>query len=146
DQQLGDPPKPATFSNGILRLGNWNQKVGAAAFDIATSKDGKKLLHISGVNGSSASWRSRLLLSIGQYRVEGYVRTQDAGLGAAGAGVRISGMTAMPVLHGDSEWTMVSFPFEVMEPTREVVVVCELKGNRGEAWFDTSSLKIRRIE
>ena len=49
-------------------------------------------------------------------------------------------------LHGDSEWTMLNFTFDVSEPTREVVLVCELKGNRGEAWFDTSSLKIRRVE
>ena len=83
---------------------------------------------------------------MGQYRFEGYVRTRGAGTGGAGAHLRISGSTPTPVLHGDAEWTMLSYTFEVDDPTREVTLVCELKGNKGEAWFDTSSLKIRKIE
>jgi spore coat protein H len=145
DDQLGKPTKLPNFTNGILRLPDWNERVGAAGFAITNSPDGKKLLHIAGA-GNSASWRTRVVLGPGQYRVEGYVRTRGAGMGAAGAQLRISGVTVMPTLHGDNKWTMLNFPFEVAELTREVTVVCELKGGSGEAWFDTSSLKIRRIE
>jgi len=146
DQQLGEPqPKPAAFVNGVLRVLQWKPG-GNGNFDIATSKDGKKLLHIVASEQNASSWRTKLVLPMGQYKLEGYVRTRMAGAGLNGAHLRISGIQPPPVLHGDSEWTMLSFPFEVLEPAREVTLVCELKGNKGEAWFDTSSLKVRRLE
>jgi hypothetical protein len=149
DQQMIDPPKPAEFANGILRLSGWKPRSmngQVANFDMATSKDGKKLLHVTANGTAGSSWRTTVMLPQGQYRFEGYARTRGAGGGDAGAQLRISGVTSVPPLHGDSEWTMLNFTFGVSEPTREVVLVCELKGNRGEAWFDTSSLKIRRVE
>jgi hypothetical protein len=146
DEQLNSSPKLSTFENGILRLTDWKPyTTSGGQFDLATSTDGKKLLHIV-ATGSSASWRSRVMLPTGQYRFEGYVRTRHAGQGALGAQLRMSGVTALPVLHGDAEWTMLNFNFEIAEPNRDVWLVCELKGSQGEAWFDISSLKIRKIE
>jgi spore coat protein H len=148
DEQLGRRSNKTKFGeDGILRLTEWMPYNGNQNLDLATSKDGKKLLHIVADNGMpSASWRISLPLEMGQYRFEGYVRTRGAGVGGAGAHLRISGATPAPVLHGDAEWTMLGYTFEVDDPTREVTLVCELKGNKGEAWFDTSSLKIRKIE
>jgi spore coat protein H len=147
DEQLNQPRNPAAFTDGILRVTEWSPFNGNPNLDFATSKDGKKLLHIGGDGGlPSASWRTRVLLPMGQYRLEGYARTRGAGIGASGAHLRISGATPMPVLHGDAEWTMLSYTFAVDDATREVTLVCELKGNKGEAWFDTSSLKVRKIE
>jgi spore coat protein H len=147
DQQLGRRSNNPKFTDGILRLTEWAPYNGNQNLDLATSKDGKKLLHIVADNGmASASWRVQVPLEMGQYRFEGYVRTRGAGAGGAGAHLRISGSTPAPVLHGDAEWTMLSYTFEVDDPTREVTLVCELKGNKGEAWFDTSSLKLRKIE
>lgn len=150
DEQLhATPREAAAFKNGILRLADWKPRNvnGTGSFDVATSKDGKKLLHILANNqSSSSSWRTRVLLPPGQYRFEGYGRTRSAGEGSAGAQLRVSGATSVPTLHGDSEWVMLNFEFEVTEPDREIELVCELKGNRGEAWFDTTSLKLRHVE
>lgn len=147
DQQLDKPRNAPKFVDNILRLPDWTPFNGNPNLDFAVSKDGKKLLHIVGDNGgSSASWRLPVQLEPGRYRLEGYVRTRGVGLGGAGAHLRVSGATPTPVLHGDAEWTMVGYTFEVDDPGREVTLVCELKGNKGEAWFDTSSLKLRKIE
>ncbi len=149
DELLTDLPTPANFTNGILRLTGWKPRNvnGVANFDLVSSKDGKKLLHVVANEGSSgSSWRTKAVLPIGQYRFEGYVRTRGAGLGNTGAHLRVSGTQSVPVLHGDNEWTLLNFTFEVFEPTRDVELVCELKGNKGEAWFDTNSLKIRQVQ
>jgi len=150
DRQLGDPPKPAAFVNGIVRLTGWREHDvnGAGNFDISSSKDGKKLLHVTASGQTSASsWRTRLLLTSGRYIFEGYSRTRGAGSGSeSGATLRISGTRRGAVLNGDSQWTMLSFPFEVPEASRDIELICELKGASGEAWFDTTSLKVRRAE
>jgi hypothetical protein len=146
DRQLEGLPKPAEFTNGIFRPNGWPKRNGNGLFEMAMSKDGKKLLHITANGQSSASWRTSAVLPIGSYKFEGYTRTRGAGSGEHGAHLRISGAVATPVLHGDTEWVMLSFPFEVTEPTREVELVCELKGPQGEAWFDTTTLKIRQVK
>jgi spore coat protein H len=45
---------------------------------------------------------------------------------------------------GDSDWTTVTHEFELRQPIADLDILCILSGSTGEAWFDLSSLKIRR--
>ena len=89
------------------------------------------------------------MLEEGAYRVEAKVRTKDvrapSGEPSAGAGLRISGGGVAPELTGTQDWRSVAYPFRVQEGGGEIEVVCELRASRGEAWFDTSSLRVVRL-
>jgi len=136
-------------SNGAARLQGWRPRNNASnnKFDISAGENGRKALHVTAdPNSSTASWRTRIILKPGHYRFEGFAKTHGAGRATDGADLRISGGTPQQQLRGDTDWTKVSFEFEVPEPEGDVELVCELKGTRGEAWFDVNSLKLRRLE
>ena len=42
---------------------------------------------------------------------------------------------------GDTEWTSLDFPFELTNGD-EVDLVCELRADKGEVWFDRDSLRL----
>ena len=48
-------------------------------------------------------------------------------------------------LAGDKEWTTVTHEFELRQPLADVQIQCALQASSGAAWFDLSSLKIRRV-
>lgn len=48
-------------------------------------------------------------------------------------------------LMGDTEWTTVTHEFELRQPLADLQIQCALQGSAGAAWFDLSSLKIRRV-
>jgi len=48
-------------------------------------------------------------------------------------------------LIGDSEWTTVTHEFELRQPLADLEIQCALQASAGAAWFDLSSLKIRRL-
>jgi hypothetical protein len=58
--------------------------------------------------------------------------------------VRISGAQRTAGVTGTGDWQKTQYEFEVAEPTREVVLVCELKASPGEVTFDPESLKLRK--
>ena len=100
---------------------------------------------------SAASWRLRVLLETGRYRLEGSARAvgvvpeKDEKKGE-GAGLRISrsAQARKNKLVGDAPWQNLAYEFEVMEPTDEVDLICELRASRGEACFDLESLRLVR--
>jgi hypothetical protein len=47
-------------------------------------------------------------------------------------------------LNGDNEWTEVSYAFELRQPIADLEILCELRAQKGVAWFDVSSLQITR--
>ena len=61
-----------------------------------------------------------------------------------GAGLRISGSSRPNQLSGDSGWKKITFEFDVPGPSTEVVLVCELRAEKGRAWFDLGSLQLVR--
>jgi hypothetical protein len=150
-------PTPVRFDDaGVAVLTKWQ------VFDIrATGKldqrviaGGIKTLHITaGPEGRcTASWRTRLRLPPGEYVFEGRLRTAgvvplevDTARKGAGAGIRQS--RKEPRLHsfvGDNEWQSADYEFTVPAETDEVVLLCELRAEKGEAWFDLASLKLRK--
>jgi len=151
-QRMIEQPEPKSLEfdpSGVATLTAWrmHNPQGGALLD-KTSESGVRALHIRTSYPGSVSWRSRVLLDAGQYRFEGRLKT--AGVGGyrsergEGAGLRISGLPRPNRMSGDSDWKMVSFNFPVEGFTREVELVCELSAGRGQAWFDLSSLKLRK--
>ena len=97
-----------------------------------------------------ASWRAKVLLPVGTYKLAGKIRT--AGVAAiddspgAGAGLRISGGRRTNQLAGDSAWRTLEHEFEVTAGMREVELVAELRATKGAASFDAASLRLTRVE
>ena len=137
---------------GILPLPAWEPKIemGNPVLTREREKEGKTLLHIATTENCSGSWRTKVLLDGGQYRLEGRVRLQGVKLDAedpkAGAGLRISRRKPGRKLSGDMEWTTTAFDFEVRQDHMDVELVCELRAVQGQAWFDLGSLRLIRRE
>jgi hypothetical protein len=45
----------------------------------------------------------------------------------------------------DTDWTAVTHEFELRQPIADLQIQCALQASAGEAWFDSSSIKIRRL-
>jgi spore coat protein H len=152
DLQLSAPSSELTFGeDGTAKVAGWrprNHQGSGSGFRLASTEDGRQALQITASREASASsWRTRVFLPDGRYRFEGYARTRGVNRnGDSGAALRISGSQTRQVLNGDTGWMLLTFQFDVRESNQDVELVCELKGNRGEAWFDASSLRLRRIQ
>jgi hypothetical protein len=151
DAQLAPQRRVAKFDpSGAAAPAGWEPKLaeGQASHD-RVEKAGRRCLHIrAGPGPCAASWRAAILLPAGSYSFEGRIRVADvtAAAGAAdqGAALRVSGGIVTNRLVKTAGWTAQRFEFQVSEPSREVVLVCELRGAGGEAWFDEESLALRR--
>lgn len=96
-----------------------------------------------------ASWRARVTLPAGRYRLS--ARARAIGVRAladgpgAGAGLRISGSSRDHRLEGDSGWTLLRYEFQVSEALREVELVAELRAAAGQVLFDSGSLQLQKL-
>ena len=154
ERQLNAPePKPLAFdSSGQSRIKNWQiqNDSGSATLDKA-SDSGKETLHILANGQAIASWRAKVLLDAGKYRLVGNVRT--AGLAAMkdakgeGAGLRISGSQEARANHakGDTSWKELQYEFRVPGQD-EITLIAEVRATGGEAWFDLASLKLVKVQ
>ena len=48
-------------------------------------------------------------------------------------------------LTGEHDWATVSHEFELRQPLADMQLQCVLQSTDGEAWFDLSSLRLRRV-
>jgi len=150
-RQLDLPPDPGLASATVAlrtpqRLDGWSPRPqqGRSSLDVDTNAP--PALHLMAHrSGTAASFRTSRSLPAGPYTFEARVRTRSVasqhGMPGRGAGIRISGSDRQHHLVGDSEWTSVKFEFD-LDDDREVEFVAELRADRGEAWFDLSSLRI----
>lgn len=151
DEQLSEPNDDLAFGeDGTAKLAGWRPRLNGGHGSNGATKmnlDGRAALHLlADRDSSAASWRTRIALPRGRYRLEGLGKTQGLSRnGDGGALLRVSGSQNRQMLKGDADWSPLSFSFEVYEAMQEVELICELKGNRGEAWFDAGSLKVRRV-
>lgn len=153
-KQLGiQPMKPVKpDGNGVFKLAKWEPQADAGEPKMSEAADhaGVKSLEINLEKPDRvvASWRSRVLLDAGKYRFEGKVSTKGVvplkEPTGEGAGLRISGSSRPNQLSGDSDWKKVSFEFDVPAAETEITLVCELRAEKGRAWFDLGSLQIVR--
>ena len=47
-------------------------------------------------------------------------------------------------LIGDSDWKPIAYDFELHQPMADLQFLCELRAEKGEAWFDPDSLRLTR--
>ena len=47
-------------------------------------------------------------------------------------------------MSGERDWQLVTHEFKLRQPLADVQIQCALQASSGAAWFDLSSLKIRR--
>jgi hypothetical protein len=151
------PPMSVNFgSNRVAQLTDWRvQNTRQRAVLEKLSEAGRTLLHIDAAADTNcvASWRCRVQLPPGQYHFAALVRTAGVvplGLKdkkGVGAGIRISEFPSARTnsLAGDSKWTRLGFDFEVQAgdiAPRDLL--CELRAQKGEAWFDLHSLTLSK--
>ena len=138
---------------GVAKLAGWQMKVesGEAKLDMEQMQNGQKpALHIKGSRGAKAAWLTRVVLDPGKYVFRGEARSLGVvPLSAepeSGAGLRRSGAKAAKQLLGDAGWGSLEYTFEVRENGSVVDLLCELRGEQGEVWFDADSLRLVRVK
>jgi len=154
DRQLATPMAPVKFDDsGIAMLSHWEPKsdFGHPVLTRDSVQDVKEALRLGTTAGSSVgSWRSKMWLERGRYRVEGKVKTRgivpDIGDSRGGTGLRLANGRIEKYVQATSDWTMVSNEFAVSDPLGEVEILCEFRGAEGEAWFDPQSIKLSRLQ
>jgi spore coat protein H len=153
-QLAQNEPKPLPFTNDIARAFEWRieNQPNIAKLGRTTDSEGRTVLHIFASTNSAGSWRSKILLEGGRYRFEG--RARGSGIVALkedkkgdGAGLRIHGsqFARTNSVVGDAAWTKLAYEFDAASPDDEVELVCELRAQKGEVWFDADSLQLVRL-
>lgn len=148
-RQLAMPePKPLAFdANGEATILGWRTQLESGRAEHIKEADALRI-RIAQTGHTIASWRAKVLLEPGRYRL--MARAQSANLAplsdskGQGAGIRISG-TDEPRSNkvvGTSPWKDLSFDF--VAPGGEVELICELRATRGEVAFALPSLKLAR--
>lgn len=139
--KVGEAPAP---------LSDWQPRRDLGEATLTKEKDeaGNPLLRISTKDGCTASWRTSALLNPGKYRLEARIKTENVALDPsdprAGAGLRISRTRTGQKNLGDKDWTPIAFDFEVAEEQSAIELICELRANQGDIWYDVKSLKLSR--
>src|SRR5262249_45883557 len=134
-------------------LGDWLPVDGSSSQEMRLDQEaeGRRILRIVAGPATSASWRTKVVLSQGQYQFQGLARVEGVEplpFGKTqGAGLRVSGRTrASCSLVGNTPWRELTSRFSVHGLMEEVELVCELRAGRGEAEFDAESLYLVRID
>lgn len=147
-----EPAKPLKFENQIAKLSGWRKEMTRGSTSLAEVKSGAiRALYIKcGTGGGLASWRTTVLLEPGRYRFSGQARcaavTPMEGGAGGGGGVRNSLSHRSNKLVGTVDWTPIAQEFDVPPDKREVVLVCELRAQQGEIWFNADSLMLERLK
>lgn len=144
--QNGDPTPLEFDGNNPVELADWFPAQETDDTKVEEVEiDGQKRYSIQvGESGQCvASWRRKVLLAQGRYRLEVRLRTEaveprDDEQGT-GAGLRISGSKRDNKLTGDTDWQPVTYEFEVLEEIRDVILVTELRATRGRLLIEPVS-------
>jgi len=153
-QQFAEPEVASLdFSLGEAGLTGWTpqDRPEEGRLQVSTGPDGVPVLGIRAGPVPLAWWRTTVKLEPGRYRYEGRVRT--AGVRSLpfgrnqGARLRVSGDRPPSVgCMGDSDGRILSLEFSVAATGEEVRLFCELRASTGESWFETGSLRLRKLE
>ncbi len=152
DQVKRPEPKTIEFDgSGRARLSGFAFAVeeGDADGEQVTTGGKRALTVVAGKEPSSAVWRKKVMLPQGRYRFVGNVRVDDV-VGfpddpASGAQLRLAGAGRVVGAMGTATWSPLACEFEVLEATRLIEVLVELRAARGKAWFELASLRIERV-
>jgi hypothetical protein len=146
-QLNGLEPESMKFdADGVAILKEWRDEPdrGEPMMD-RVKFEGRNTLHIGARNERTrASWRSQNYLPRGWYRFEGQARADN--LTGGSTRLRISGDTrSIGTGATGGGWRPLAHVFEVRDDGMDIEFVCELIALRGDVWFDTDSLRVRRI-
>jgi spore coat protein H len=151
-ENLVSPPTTISFDGeGFASVKKWTQQrdLGDATLSQERADDGSSILRIATKEGCTASWRSFVKLPPGRYQLTSRIKTfgvvLDPSDKRAGAGLRVSLYREGQKNAGDRDWMPAVFEFETTSEKPEVELVCELRANAGEVWFDLESLKLKRL-
>lgn len=142
-------PQLESFDN-TMALTDWEARIdlGDPQLRQVQDREGKPVLQISSSNRCAASWRTRVPLENGRYQFEMRIMTRgvefNSGDSRSGAGLRISGKQHAKRNPANTGWIPVHHDFEVRDGEQDVELVCELRANRGDIWFDLKSFRISR--
>lgn len=148
-QMLANRPKPVRLGKeGVLDASHWTPRVaddGGRAERV--QQPGQPLtLRLALAGNGGPSWRARVSLPKGKYRLEARARCKGVespgDAKGAGLGIRVSGAPRSNQLKGTSDWTPLAFDF-VLDGTGEVELVAELRGTKGSGEFDASAFRLR---
>lgn len=147
------PPEPIAFnSEGWALAEDWTAKPQGDAKLEQLEADGKKVLSLTPgpSNQVQASFRTKVRLARGTYRLDAKVQTRDVLATPEekgfGAGVRLGGGVRQNHVVGTTDWETVSHEFEIGQDLQEVELVAELRSTAGSARFDLSSLRIYKLK
>lgn len=154
EEIIGQMPEPMEFNEeGVAELADWGaapdgetarleevDEAGVASYRITRDKFGDH----------ASSWRRRVLLPHGEYVMEARLKTESVipipDEQPRGAGVRQSGGGRTEGHAGTTaDWQVVTTRIRIPEDRREVELILELRARYGTAWFDRSSLRLRRL-
>ncbi len=149
--QMKQPdPSPLEFdTKGEATLNEWFAEQTSDTTLEEVTQEGKTLCLIRvGPSGDCvSSWRQRVMLAKGKYRVElkmkaeGVEPRKDAQ--GEGAGLRISGSQRQNKLIGNQDWQTVTYDFEVLDELREIVFVAELRATKGTLLLESTARLVR---
>jgi len=156
-RQIASRPKPSRIlANGLIEVGRWQPRTqdaeGGRTEIVQEPADGRQLLRIELTRPGILSWRTRLELPEGRYRLEARAKVQDLVTSpnerGTGLGVRLSGTTRQNrpqnELQGSTGWTTVQFEFAI-ETLAEVELVAEMRGLKGTGYFDAKGFRLSRL-
>jgi spore coat protein H len=137
------------FDQGIANLSEWHPTDAATALlmNQPLLRDGQRSLHIMARTGTTASWRTRVLLEKGRYCFESSARISKV-TGKTfgrnqGAGLRLIDKESIPYSFiGESDWKQLRIEFSVADEVESVDLACELRADTGEVWFDLNTLHL----
>ncbi len=143
------PSGPPQFGadNSVL-LTDWKPALESGpSLLLQSSIDEKTCLYIRTPSDSIGSWRKPIALDPGKYKVEVLakaVNVKNRNEPNSGVGIRLSGGERSKYITDNTGWEKISYEFEVKEP-KEIVVVLEMRSQKGEAYFDMTSLKLIKV-
>ncbi len=146
-EQLATANEPVKFdaSRSFSLIGwEFRRDSGSPGF----SRRGNELRVTASGRPAYGSWRTLVRLGDGEYQLIGKVKLQNAEWGMVstnkpGASLRISGERSATMITNAPDWTTLRYSFAVHGLT-DLEVVCEFRATKGEAIFDSQSLRIVR--
>jgi hypothetical protein len=152
-QQLGIADARAlAFSDGAAALSGWSKVTALAASTLDETRvdPGPRVLRIRHPHPGSSAWKKSVLLPTGTYEFVARVKVPRIEVEAdrfAGAGLRASVPSRLSVrrIQALSDWQDLRWQFTVTGGEQTVDLACELRSATGEVWFDSDSLRIKRV-
>lgn len=150
---LSEPaPKPLSLAPGeVIQLTNWSSFIrsGTPSLFTVTNSDGI-CLRIDARNHAAAGWRSRAIVSEGDYTFSCRVLakpTIESGGGSIPAVLfRLAGDLGGAALTQGGRWQLLHYRFIAPRDGRLVEFLCELQAGNGDIWIDLSSLNLTRTQ